>query len=155
MRSPYKSGMQGVFQTAAELTHRDFIVSLTARNAFGADLLVTDHQCKRTWSVQVKTNKNTSANFWLLNASSETLISDSHIYVFVGLQGNQRPKFLVVPSRVVAANVWKDVRPGGTFYSFSRETKFDHKDEGWEDAFGEPSEPLPEEIAAAEPKAAP
>jgi hypothetical protein len=38
--------MQGVFLTAAELTHRGFVVSLTARNAFGADLLVTDNQCE-------------------------------------------------------------------------------------------------------------
>jgi len=139
--------MQGVFLTAAELTHRDFIVSLTARNAPGADLLVTDYQCKLTWSVQVKTNQSTSANFWLLNASAEKLVSHNFIYVFVGLQGNQRPKFLVVPSRIVAANVCKETTPRGTFYSFLRNTKFDHKDEGWEEAFGQPSALFPEEIA--------
>lgn len=143
MRSTYKSGMQGVFLTAAELTHRDFIVSPTLRNAPSFDLLVTDYQSKRAWSVQVKTNQSTSANFWLLNASAENLVSDDLIYVFVALQGNQRPKFLVVPSRIVAANICKQSAPGGTFYSFMRDTKFDHEGEGWDDAFGSPPAPLP------------
>ena len=108
MASRFQNGMQGVFLTASELTHRGFVVSLTARNAFGADLPVTDNQCQHAWSVQVKTNQDTASNFWLLNAHSENLKSDSHVYVFVALRGNQRPKFLVVPSCIVAENVWKD-----------------------------------------------
>lgn len=108
MVSKFQSGMHGVFLTAAELTYRGFIVSLTSRNAFGADLLVTDKQRQRTWSVQVKTNQSTAANYWLLNRHCETLKIDSHVYVFVSLKRNQRPDFLVVPSRVVAEHVWKD-----------------------------------------------
>ena len=124
--------MQGVFLAAAELTYLGFVVSLTARNAFGADLLVTD-RCQHAWSVQVKTNKNTSANFWLLNSHAQELKSNSHIYVFVALKKNERPSFLVVPNRVVAANVRKDAHG---FYWFDRDTKWDHKGEGWEDCFG-------------------
>jgi hypothetical protein len=140
MTKGQKSGMHGVYLTAAELSYRGFIVSPTSRSAFGADLLVTDDHCQRAWSVQVKTNQNTSANFWLLSAHCERLTSDSHVYVFVGLMGNGRPKFLVVPSRIVAANVRKDERPSGIFYSFSRDTKWEHKDpEGWADVFGDPT----------------
>jgi len=145
--SKFQNGMQGVFLAAAELTYRGFVVSLTARNAFGADLLVTD-QCQRAWSVQVKTNQSTAANFWLLNAHSENLRSDSHVYIFVALMvGNQRPKFLVVPSRIVAENVCKETaKSGSIWYSFSRDTKWVHKDdEGWEDSFGSPGRiPEPE-----------
>lgn len=137
-QNKFQNGMHGVFLTAAELTYRGFIVSLTSRNAFGADLLVTDNQCLRTWSVQVKTNQSTAANYWLLSPHCETLKNDNHIYVFVGLKDNQRPEFLVVPSRVVAANVWKDESKSGIWYSFSRDTKWDHKGEGWEEAFGYP-----------------
>jgi len=43
----FQIGMQVVFLTAAELTRRGFIVSTTTRNAFGADLLVTDQRCKK------------------------------------------------------------------------------------------------------------
>jgi len=148
MASGFQSGMQGVFLTAAELTYRGFLVSVTSRNAFGADLLVTDNRCQHAWSVQVKTNKDTSANFWLLNAHCETLNSASHIYVFVSLKGSQRPYFLVVPSAIVAANVAKEVTASGTWYSFSRDTKWNHKGEGWEEAFGIPA-PAPGPEAAA------
>jgi hypothetical protein len=137
--------MQGVFLAAAELTYRGFVVSLTARNAFGADLLVTD-QCQRAWSVQVKTNQSTSANYWLLNAHAEKLKSDSHVYVFVALKKNERPSFLVVPSRIVAQNVEKQTSSrGNVFYWFNRDTKWEHKGEGWEEIFGSPGRiPEPE-----------
>ncbi len=144
MASRFQNGMQGVFYAAAELTYRGFVVSLTARNAFGADLQVTDNKCERSWSVQVKTNKDTSANFWLLNPHCENLKSDNHVYVFVALKGNQRPQFLVVPSRIVAENVCRDqAKTGSVWYSFSREAKWDRKDEGWEECFGSPG-PIPE-----------
>lgn len=154
MASRFQNGMQGVFLTAAELTHRGFVVSLTARNAFGADLLVTDNQCQHAWSVQVKTNQDTSANFWLLNAHSENLRSDSHVYVFVALKGNQRPKFLVVPSRTVAENVCKETaKSGSVWYSFSRDTKWRRKDEGWEESFGSPGHvPEPENPSPPPPE---
>jgi hypothetical protein len=42
-----QTGMQGVYHVAAELTHLGFIVSVTSRSAFGADLLVTDQRCQR------------------------------------------------------------------------------------------------------------
>ena len=151
MASRFQSGMQGVFHTAAELTYRGFVVSLTSRNAFGADLQVTDNPCQRSWSVQVKTNKDTPANFWLLNAHCENLKSDSHVYVFVALKGNERPQFLVVPSRIVATNVCKEeAKTGSVWYSFSRETKWDRKDEGWEECFGSPG-PIPDPENASPP----
>jgi hypothetical protein len=154
MASRFQNGMQGVFLTAAELTYRGFVVSLTARNAFGADLLITDNQCQNAWSVQVKTNQDASANFWLLNAHSENLQSDSHVYVFVSLRGNQRPRFLVVPSRIVAGNVYKEqAKTGSIWYSFSRDTNWDHKDEGWEESFGNPGQvPEPENPSPPPPK---
>ena len=146
--------MQGVFLAAAGLTCRGFVVSLTARNAFGADLLVTDDRCEHAWFVQVKTNQDASANFWLLNAHTEKLKSDTHVYVFVALRGNQRPSFLVVPSRIVAENVLKETaRSGSVWYSFMRDTKWPHKDEGWEESFGSPGRiPDPENSSPPLPK---
>jgi hypothetical protein len=134
--------MQGVYLVAAELTYRGFIVSLTARNAYGADLLVTDGECRRTWSVQVKTNQSTSANYWLVSPHSEKLAHDTHLYVFVALKGNQRPNFLVVPSKTVAANVGQQVTKSGTWYWFPRDGTPPLEGEGWDEAFGEPA-PVP------------
>ena len=105
-RNAVANGMQGVFLVAAELTKRGLTVAPTSRSAFGADLLVTDEQCKNTWSVQVKTNFG-RARFWLLNKHSDQVKSRSHVFVLVNLnQANARqktrpPEFYIVPSRVV------------------------------------------------------
>jgi len=75
---PQITGMQGVYLVAAELTKRGLVVSPTSRSAFGADLLVTDQECKKAWSVQVKTNVG-RPRFWLLNKRSRETKSDTHI----------------------------------------------------------------------------
>ncbi len=97
------TGMLGVYLVAAELTRRDFIVSPTSRSAAGADLLVTDHEYRKAWSVQVKTNKK-RANFWLVGPNASRFKSDSHMYVFVNIGAGDRAEYLVVPSKHVAAN---------------------------------------------------
>jgi hypothetical protein len=123
------TGMQGVYLVAAELTKRGLMVSPTSRSAFGADLLVADQNCKRAWSVQVKTNAG-RPGFWLLNKHSRETKSDTHIYVLVNLgQKNARqlrtgPDFYVVPSRVLARRMGKTPprgRTGVIFYSIFRD----------------------------------
>lgn len=69
-----QTGMQGVYLVAAELTYRGFIVSITSRNAFGADLLVTDQQCRQAWSVQVKTNHQ-AMSFWLVSNRMDEILA--------------------------------------------------------------------------------
>ena len=125
------SGMLGVYLVAAELSRLDFIVSPTSRSAAGADLLVTDQECQKAWSVQVKTNSK-AAKFWLLNEHSHRIKSDSHVYVFVNLRGDARPEYLVVRSTDVAEKVVRFVsRKDSVWYSF---TKPDgpSNGEGWE-----------------------
>src|SRR5439155_20590194 len=86
---------------------------------FGADLLVTDQDCRRAFSVQVKTNA-TSHGFWLLNAKAKRLFSPSHVYVFVNLKGGT-PEYFVVPSKVVARRMHTARRTGSTWHSFSED----------------------------------
>jgi hypothetical protein len=124
------NGMLGVYLTAAELTSRGFIVSLTSRNAFGADLLATDQKCRRAWSVQVKT-KNSKNTYWLLSPAAAKLKSESHLYVFVHLKGDSRPDYLVVPSTIVARKMTTYVRQNSTWYAFPR-TAIQSNEEGWE-----------------------
>jgi hypothetical protein len=130
MHKGIASGMQGLFLVAAELTYQGLIVSVTSRNAFGADLLATTTDCSRAWSIQVKTN-STPTNYWLVGLHAQTLVSESHVYVFVNLKGNQRPEFLVVSSAIVAANVWIDQSKSGPIYSFDRRS-IEHPTEGWD-----------------------
>jgi hypothetical protein len=124
-RSGHKTGMQGVYMTAAELTNVGLIVSPTSRSSYGADLLVTDEKCKKAWSVQVKTNHG-RATRWLLSKHSKATASPSHIYVLVNLyrrnpmqaKRHPSPDFYVVPSRVIARFMHTTPRKTGSiFYS--------------------------------------
>jgi hypothetical protein len=136
-RQPHMTGMLGVYLAAAELSRLGFIVSLTSRSAAGADLLVTDQRCQKAWSVQVKTNRK-AINYWLVGERARHIKSDSHVYVFVNLRGEDRPEYpdrpeyLVVPSGHVAAKVEKYAPKGGTvWYTFMRANRLSGN-EGWE-----------------------
>ena len=146
MVNRFQTGMQGVYLVAAELTYRGFIVSVTSRNAFGADLLVTDQRCQRTYSVQVKTNHQVS-NCWLLSEHARNIKSPTHVYVFVNLKKDQRPEYYVVPSEFVATHVLEEKQKNSTFYSFGRS---DAKlDSGW-DVFENPGPPPEPQIDSTE-----
>lgn len=139
MVNRYQTGMHGVYLVAAELTGRGFIVSVTSRNAFGADLLVTRQGCEMTWSVQVKTNRQTPS-FWLLNSHAQEMKYPSHIYVFVNLKEKDRPEYYIVKSEFVADNVCVQPTKSGTWYSFGRTDAIPYL-EGWDAAFGDTGTP--------------
>lgn len=129
------TGMQGVFLVAAELTRNGLIVSPTSRSSFGADLLVSDQECKRAWSVQVKTNAG-RPGFWLLNKLCSETTSRTHIYVLVNLgqknaQRKGEPDFYVVPSKALATRM-EETPPRGTtgsiFYMICRHKIQQYKD---------------------------
>lgn len=108
-RSTQLTGMQGVYVTAAELSKNGLIVAPTSRSAVGADLLVTDERCKRSWSVQVKTNLGNAPSWLVMSKYSHHLASPTYIYVLVNLwqrnptQKRERllPDFYIVPSEKV------------------------------------------------------
>ncbi len=114
------TGMRGVYLVAAELARQGFISSLTSRSTMGADILVSDQQFRRTYSVQVKTNA-TTFNFWLLNKGSKKLDSPSHIYVFVNLRDKKDLiEYFIVPSKVIADKMEIEEKPGKQLWcSFS------------------------------------
>ena len=113
------TGMRGVYLVAAELSKLGFIASPTSRSAIGADILVTDQECKKTYSVQVKTNA-TTFNFWLLNKDSKKLKSPTFIYVFVNLRDKKNlTEFFIVPSHIVSEKMYIEKNDKSTWYSFS------------------------------------
>lgn len=88
------SGARAVYLVAAELSRLGLIASVTARNAKGADILVTDENCKKTFSVQVKSTRSKST--WLVGKNLP--VSHFHIFVFVYFPEKGEPEFYVVPS---------------------------------------------------------
>jgi len=109
------TGMLGVYLAAAELTDKGLIVSVTSRNAKGADLLATDQSYSKTWAIQVKTNRK-AAKFWLLNKNYQEAVAEQHIYVFVNLRGNEKPDYYVVPSHVVARDGFTSTSSTGSVW---------------------------------------
>ncbi|MFN7988690.1 MAG: hypothetical protein U0529_14545 [Thermoanaerobaculia bacterium] len=110
------SGMQGVYLAAAALSRQGLIVSPTARNAKGADLLVTDDECLHAFSVQVKTNRSKS-NFWLVGEHARRLKAESHIYVLVNLlDASGNFEAYVVPSVSLAPLVKKQEARASTWW---------------------------------------
>jgi hypothetical protein len=129
------TGMRGVYLVAAELSRLGFIASPTSRNVTGADILVTDQSCARTYSVQVKTNAKTFG-FWLVGAKAKTTSSATHIYVFVNLRSSKTGEatdFYVVPSKTVAERtVVSSAKTGkkSTWYQFNLSDAKEYKN-GW------------------------
>jgi hypothetical protein len=113
------TGMTGVFLVSAELAQRGFIACPTSRSARGADILVTDQDCKHACSLQVKTNGK-NASFWLLNPHAKEMVAPTHLYVLVNLR-KDRPEFFVVPSLVIARKMDVAKQGKSTWYSISRE----------------------------------
>lgn len=98
------TGMRGVYLVAAELSRLGFIASPTSRSAIGADILATDHSCKNTFSVQVKTNARTF-NFWLLTKKAREQVSLNHIYALVNLRKTKTGEtieYYIVPSNLIS-----------------------------------------------------
>jgi hypothetical protein len=96
MRNGYITGMHGVYLVAAHLSKLGWIVSPTSRSARGTDLLVTDMDCQKAFSVQVKTNARTFG-FFLVGKHAVTTKSKSHIFVLVNLK-RDKTEYFVVPS---------------------------------------------------------
>jgi len=115
------TGMRGVYLVAAELTRHELIASPTSRSAVGADILVTDQECKNTYSVQVKTNAKTF-NFWIVGKKASEYVSDTHIYVLVNIRAKKNGEsieYFVVPSKVISKKVkCEKATTGSEWYSF-------------------------------------
>jgi hypothetical protein len=116
--------MLGVYMAAAELTKRGFLVAVTSRNAAGADLLVTDRDCRKAWSVQVKTNAGLG-RFCDAGDRAKELDSPSHVYIFMYFDANLSPEYYVVSAQIVAQYVRKN-----KLNAFPKSAALPYKD-GW------------------------
>ena len=132
------TGMRGVYLVAAELSRLGFIASPTSRSAMGADILVTDQSCQRSFSVQVKTNARVFG-FWLLSKKAKEQVSRSHIYALVNIRSRQdgeEIEYYIVPSRVVANRMRHDIHPNSEWFSIHR-PKVEEFQDNWS-LFGKP-----------------
>lgn len=95
------SGVAGEHLCAAELTRRGYVASLTSKNTKGIDILAANESATRTVAIQVKTSKG-GGREWVLRKAAEEEFFDAFFYIFVNLNGLERPDFFIVPSKTVA-----------------------------------------------------
>ena len=103
-------GISGVYYVAADLSQLGYIATVTSRNAQGVDIFVSSSDGLKSVSIQVKTSgaeqRKRFTRSWRMDKKHENLYSDSFFYVFVDLhEGNSKPDYYVVPSKVVAEYV--------------------------------------------------
>lgn len=127
------TGMTGVYSVAAELSSKGYIVTLTARNAPIVDMMVATPDLKKTFNVQVKSNKpkemgGTQA-YWLVNKEAREIVSPNLVYVFVNLKKKEKPDFYIVDSKSVAKDTeLYTASSGERFYQFYRDAHANCKD---------------------------
>jgi len=133
------TGVAGEYFVAAELTKRGYIASITLRNTRGIDILVSNRDATKSVGIQVKSTRYSNTRAWILNKKSENYYTNNLFYVFVNLkEGNQRPDFFIVPSKIVAEYItkshkkWlkKPNRSGGK-HKDSSMRKFSDKEENY------------------------
>lgn len=106
------TGMRGVYLVAAELSRLGFVVAPTSRGAKGTDLLVTDEEGTKAFTIQVKT-KTGASEYWLVGEQTKTISSPSLVCVFVELDAEGlRAAFFVVPSQTLAHHVCDETFKG-------------------------------------------
>jgi hypothetical protein len=99
------TGAAGEYYVAAELSRRDWLATVTIKNAPGTDVLAQRRDGSRIVAIQTKTSSGTS---WQLALKDERPPSrDNEWYVLVSLgQLFDRPRFYVMPRNIVAALVY-------------------------------------------------
>lgn len=108
MEKKTNSGMRGVYLVAAELSRNlDLVVTTTARNGEGADILVFNKATRKTFAVQVKTNTHGSKavlrSFWLTGKKAlGAEAREGFVWVLVAdhsVEHDEAPEFWVVPDK--------------------------------------------------------
>jgi hypothetical protein len=99
------TGAAGEYYVAAELSRRDWLATVTIKNAPGTDVLAQRRDGSRMVAIQTKTSWGTS---WQLGLKDERPPSrDNEWYVLVALRDEfDRPLFYVIPRNVLAALVY-------------------------------------------------
>ena len=92
----------GQYLVAGELIRRGYIPSITLRDSFGKNIIVSNSDGSKAKSVQVKTKRGLDKKWRLVTNMAESSKSENLCYIFVALGGEyERPSYHIVPSKVV------------------------------------------------------
>lgn len=100
-------GNAGEYFVAEELERRGFTVGVPMSNVKDYDILCINKNGKQ-FALQVKTT-SFGNNKWILSSKNEKIIDENVFYIFVHLHQLDKPTYYIVPSRVVADTISKEL----------------------------------------------
>ena len=104
-------GNSGEYFVAGELERRGFTVALPMSNVKDFDILAINRESYEQFAIQVKTTGYKQKK-WTLSAKNETLVGDNIVYIFVSLNELDMPEYHIVPSKIVAKPLPRNIRNG-------------------------------------------
>jgi hypothetical protein len=97
----------GEFYVAAELSKRGYIAAVTVGNTDRFDILGSDIEGKKPFTIQVKTTIKVDQG-WILSEKDEVPRGVNSFYVFVRIpETDGRPAFYIVPSKILSRTLSK------------------------------------------------
>lgn len=102
------TGNAGEYFVAGELERHGFTVAVPMSNVTAFDILIINRETNDQFAIQVKTSRQEKK--WALSKKAENLIGDNIVYVFVVLNDLDIPEYHIVPSAVVAKQVYENHR---------------------------------------------
>ena len=103
-------GVAGEYYAAAEISRRGFLAAITLRNSDGVDILVSNIEGNKLFSIQVKTTQNKRK--WILNKKVENEKSENKYFAFVNIPQNLDipPEYFIIKSQTLAEHIFNGHR---------------------------------------------
>jgi len=102
------AGLSAEYFVAAELSRRDFCVSVTLKNTPGIDILAVSPKTEKMYCIQVKEKQQLGrTKVWLLKKNDEKVKGENFFYAFVNLNMKEfkQPDIYIVPATTVAKRI--------------------------------------------------
>ena len=99
------SGVSGEYHVAAELSRRGSLAAITLRNSENIDILVSNIQGDKLFSIQAKTTQNKRK--WILSKKIEEEKSENKFYIFVNIPNeiDEKPEFFIIESKKLSVKI--------------------------------------------------
>ena len=99
-------GVTGEYYVAAEISRRGYLAAITLRNSDSVDMLVSNINGDKLFSIQVKTTLGKGKK-WLLNKKVEHCFSEKMFFVFVFIPENLNisPEYIIVKASVLGKRI--------------------------------------------------
>jgi hypothetical protein len=99
------SGVAGEYYVAAELSRRGYLAAITLRNSENIDILVSNIQGDKLFSIQAKTTQNKRK--WILSKKieEEKFENKFHVFVHIPNEIEENPEFFIIESKKLSAKI--------------------------------------------------